>query len=167
MGESGKGIGATPRRYAIGYTQGTFDLFHAGHLRLIERAKAQCERLVAGVNSDLLVEQYKGRRTVVPQDERMAIIEALAAVDEVRLEDTLDKVSILSEIPFEAVFIGDDWRGHERWDAHRARPGSPRRSGGLPPLHRGPVEHRPARAPGTTRPRVTSERSAISPPCAG
>jgi glycerol-3-phosphate cytidylyltransferase len=115
MGESGKGIGATPRRYAIGYTQGTFDLFHAGHLRLIERAKAQCERLVAGVNSDLLVEQYKGRRTVVPQDERMAIIEALAAVDEVRLEDTLDKVSILSEIPFEAVFIGDDWRGHERW----------------------------------------------------
>lgn len=48
-------------KYKVGYTTGTFDLFHVGHLNLLERAKQQCEYLVVGVSTDALVAEYKGR----------------------------------------------------------------------------------------------------------
>lgn len=46
-------------KYKIGYTQGTFDLFHIGHLNVINQAKELCDYLIVGVNSDHLVNEYK------------------------------------------------------------------------------------------------------------
>ena len=54
----------------IGYTQGTFDMFHIGHLNLIKNAKRHCDYLVVGVNDDVLVESYKKKRPIVPVKER-------------------------------------------------------------------------------------------------
>lgn len=50
------------KKYKIGYTQGVFDMFHVGHLRLINRAVAMCEELIVGANSDALVEEYKCKK---------------------------------------------------------------------------------------------------------
>lgn len=49
----------------IGYTQGTYDMFHIGHLNLIKNAKRRCDYLIVGVNTDELVESYKNKRPIV------------------------------------------------------------------------------------------------------
>ena len=102
-------------KHCIGYTQGVFDMFHIGHLNLINNAKALCQRLIVGVNSDKLVEEYKKRKTVIGQDERLAIVSNIKGVDDALLVDTLDKVVLQEKLGFDVVFIGDDWQGNLRW----------------------------------------------------
>ena len=104
------------KHYKIGYTQGVYDLFHVGHLNLINHAKMYCDVLIVGVNTDSLVETYKGKSPVIPEEERRLIVENLKAVDHAVLVSTLDKEEILKKYPFEAVFIGSDWKGNERWN---------------------------------------------------
>lgn len=101
--------------YKIGYTQGVFDMFHIGHLNLINRAKQQCDMLIVGVNSDRLVENYKKKTPVINENERAEIVRNLKAVDQCVIVDTLDKVELYKKLHFDAVFIGDDWKGNERW----------------------------------------------------
>lgn len=103
------------KKKRIGYTQGCFDMFHVGHLNLLNHAKEQCDYLIVGVNSDALMESYKHKRPVICQDFRRAIVENIKAVDEACIVDTLDKLQILSQIPFDVIFIGDDWEHSDRW----------------------------------------------------
>lgn len=104
------------KKYHRGYTQGVFDMFHIGHLNLLNRAKAQCDYLIVGVNSDHLVEKYKRKTPVIPEGDREKIVENIKAVDEAHIVDTLDKLTLLKAYPFDAVFIGSDWKGTERWN---------------------------------------------------
>ncbi len=101
--------------YKLGYTQGTYDMFHVGHLNLLMNAKAQCDRLVVGVNTDELVQSYKDKIPVVPEADRLRIIKSIRYVDDALLAHTLDKVAMREFVPFDAIFIGDDWLGNERW----------------------------------------------------
>lgn len=103
------------KKYKIGYTQGTYDMFHIGHLNLIRNAKAMCDRLIVGVNSDALVQQYKNKTPVISESDRMDIVKELRSVDETVICDTLDKVAMWNQIHFDAIFIGDDWKGNIRW----------------------------------------------------
>ena len=95
----------------IGYTQGTYDMFHIGHLNLIKNAKRRCDYLIVGVNTDELVESYKNKRPIVPLEERAEIVRSIKYVDEVIITNTLDKKEIWDKIRF-----GDDWKGNERWE---------------------------------------------------
>ena len=61
----------------IGYLSGTFDLFHVGHLNLLERAKKYCDYLIVGVNSNV---SHKGKITFIPLEERMRIVGAIGIV---------------------------------------------------------------------------------------
>jgi len=99
----------------IGYTQGTFDLFHIGHLNLLEKAKIHCDYLIVGVNSDELVKEYKNKDVIVTVDERAKILRALRCVDEVIITSSLDKVKYHQLLNFDKIFIGDDWVNDERW----------------------------------------------------
>ncbi len=101
--------------YRIGYTQGVYDMFHIGHLHIINRAAELCDQLIVGVNSDALVEQYKNKKTVICQEDRAEIIRNLKNVSRCEIVDTLDKVALQKMFGFDAVFIGDDWKGNERW----------------------------------------------------
>ena len=103
------------KKYHIGYTQGTFDLFHVGHLNLLEHAKEQCDYLVVGINSDKLVEEYKNKDANISEQDRARIEGALKEVDKVIITDTLNKKDALDKIHFDAIFICDDWKGNERW----------------------------------------------------
>lgn len=100
----------------IGYTQGTFDMFHIGHLNLIKNAKRHCDYLVVGVNTDELVESYKNKRPIVPLEERAEIVRAIKYVDEVIVTKTLDKQKIWESVRFNEIYIGDDWKGNPRWE---------------------------------------------------
>lgn len=99
----------------VGFTAGAFDMFHVGHLNLIKNAKARCDYLIVGVNTDELIAGYKNKKAVVPLDERLQIVEAIKYVDEVISVDTLDKEKMWERKKFDVVFIGDDWKGTQRW----------------------------------------------------
>lgn len=104
------------KRYKIGYTQGVYDMFHIGHLNLINHAKEYCDYLIVGVNSDALVESYKHKVPVISQAERREIVANIRAVDECVIAETLDKTETWKRLHYDAVFIGDDWKGNPRWE---------------------------------------------------
>jgi glycerol-3-phosphate cytidylyltransferase len=100
----------------IGFTSGVFDMFHIGHLNIINNAKSQCDYLIVGVNTDELTAMYKKRQPVVPYEERIKIVAAIKGVDEVIKVNTLDKEIIWKDKYFDLLFIGDDWKGSQRWN---------------------------------------------------
>jgi glycerol-3-phosphate cytidylyltransferase len=103
------------KKYAVGFTAGTFDMFHVGHLKLLKRAKSMCDKLIVGVNSDLLVESYKNKSPLINQEERMEIVSAIKYVDEVKLMHNLDKIDAFNKYKFDVVFIGSDYKGSDRY----------------------------------------------------
>ena len=78
--------------------------------------KRQCDYLIVGVNTDELVESYKNKRPIVPLEERAEIVRSIKYVDEVIITNTLDKKEIWDKIRFDEIYIGDDWKGNERWE---------------------------------------------------
>jgi glycerol-3-phosphate cytidylyltransferase len=102
---------AEPRPRTV-ITFGTFDVFHVGHLRVIERAAALGDRLVVGVSADALNVAKKGREPVFTEGERLAIVAALKPVDEVFLEESLElKRHYLEKYAADVLVMGDDWKG--------------------------------------------------------
>jgi glycerol-3-phosphate cytidylyltransferase len=104
------------KKYKIGYTTGVYDLFHIGHLNILRRAKEQCEYLIVGVSTDEIVEEYKGKRPVVPFDERIEIVKAIRYVDEVVPQTSMNKMEAWEKIHFDALFHGSDWKGSHMYD---------------------------------------------------
>lgn len=101
-------------RETIGYTAGVFDLFHVGHLNLLRKAKALCDRLIVGVSTDDLV-AYKNKRAVIPFDERMEIISCIDYVDAVVPQIDMDKFDAWQRLKFDIMFVGDDWYATDKW----------------------------------------------------
>jgi glycerol-3-phosphate cytidylyltransferase len=93
-------------------TFGTFDVFHVGHLRVIQRAASFGDRLVVGVSADALNLRKKDRLPVFPEQERMEIVGALKDVDEVFLEESLElKRDYVQKYDAQVLVMGDDWAG--------------------------------------------------------
>jgi glycerol-3-phosphate cytidylyltransferase len=100
----------------VGYAPGAYDLFHIGHLNILKHAAEHCDVLIAGVVSDEMLLQTKGRLPVVPLVERMEIVRNLRFVDDVHAEVVPDKIDTWREVRFDVIFKGDDWRGTAKGD---------------------------------------------------
>lgn len=93
-------------------TYGTFDLFHVGHLRLLERLRALGDRLVVGVSTDEFNHE-KGKRTVLPFSDRMEIVSALRCVDLAFPETCWEqKTGDIHKYGVTIFGMGSDWSGH-------------------------------------------------------
>lgn len=93
-------------------TFGTFDVFHVGHVRVLNRSAALGERLVVGVSSDKLNFAKKGRNPVFSQHERLEIVANVKAVDAVFIEESLEqKREYVLEHQADILVMGDDWQG--------------------------------------------------------
>lgn len=103
------------KKYKVGYTDGVYDLFHVGHLNMIETAKSNCEHLIVGVHGDDVVEEYKHHRPIINENDRKRIIESIKGVDQVVINRFRDKIKLWELYHFDVIFIGDDWKGTDRW----------------------------------------------------
>lgn len=94
----------------VALANGVFDLFHVGHLRYLQGAGAEADELVVAVNSDLSTRLNKGSgRPVVPEAERVEILEALACVDHVVLFDSKDVVPVIRALRPDVHVKGTDY----------------------------------------------------------
>ena len=93
-------------------TFGTFDLFHYGHLKLIQRAKEFGDELIVGISSDKLNFSKKGRYPIVCEEHRRCIVESLKCVHTTFIEETLElKKHYIEKYKADILVMGDDWAG--------------------------------------------------------
>ena len=102
------------RGWRIGFTNGCFDLLHPGHVHLLEQARAGCDRLVVGLNSDASVRRLKGAtRPVQPEAARAAVLASLASVDLVCVFDEDTPEALIRAIRPDLLVKGADYRPEE------------------------------------------------------
>ena len=91
---------------------GTFDIFHQGHLKILERAAQHADELYVGISSDELNLKKKGRKPIYTEIERSEIVSALSFVTGVFIEESLElKREYLLEHKADLLIMGCDWTG--------------------------------------------------------
>jgi len=92
------------------YTNGCFDVLHAGHLRTLERARSLADALVVGINSDASARQLKGPgRPVVPERDRAEMVAGLACVDLVVIFEELSSLPVIRALRPDIWVKGGDY----------------------------------------------------------
>ena len=92
------------------FTNGCFDILHAGHVRYLAAAGAKGDLLVVGLNSDASVRLIKGeKRPIVNQQHRAELLAALDCVDYVVLFDSPDPLSLIQNLKPDVLVKGADW----------------------------------------------------------
>ncbi len=92
-------------------TYGTFDMFHIGHLELLKRVKTHAKELIVAISTDQFNE-IKGKKTIIPFEQRAKIVEAIKYVDKVIPEKSWDqKIADIKKYDIDLFIMGDDWKG--------------------------------------------------------
>lgn len=93
------------------FTSGSFDLFHIGHLNILEKSAALGDELIVGVSTDELIEEYKGMKPIIPYEQRARIVASIKCVTKVVKQTKLTEIAQLQRENIDIVTIGDDWKG--------------------------------------------------------
>ena len=94
----------------VAFTNGCFDLMHAGHLNTLFYAREQGDVLIVGLNSDASTRLLKGKgRPIVPETERARLAAAVEAVDYVVLFDEKEVAPLIAELKPDVLVKGGDW----------------------------------------------------------
>jgi rfaE bifunctional protein nucleotidyltransferase chain/domain len=97
-------------RMRVVFTNGCFDLLHAGHVHCLEAARREGDLLVVGLNSDLSVRSLKGDRLpVIPEDERAEVLAGLGCVDFVVVFGEPDPLRVIQALEPDVLVKGGDW----------------------------------------------------------
>ncbi len=91
------------------FTSGSFDLFHVGHLNILEKSAALGDELIVGVSTDELIEKYKGMKPIIPFEQRFRIVSSIKCVTKVVKQVKLTEIAQLQSENIDVVTIGDDW----------------------------------------------------------
>ncbi|MEK6540354.1 MAG: D-glycero-beta-D-manno-heptose 1-phosphate adenylyltransferase [Deltaproteobacteria bacterium] len=96
------------------FTNGCFDIIHAGHVRYLNKAKSLGNILLVGLNSDKSVKGIKGeKRPIVPQGERAEVLSGLEAVDYVVFFNESTPIRLIKTVLPDVLVKGADWASHE------------------------------------------------------
>ena len=95
----------------IVFTNGCFDLLHAGHVSYLEKARSLGDALIIGLNSDSSVKKLKGKsRPLIEQKNRARVLSALSCVDFIVIFDTLIPLDLIKKIKPSVLVKGGDWK---------------------------------------------------------
>lgn len=94
----------------IVFTNGCFDIIHAGHVQYLREAKAMGDVLVVAMNSDSSVRKIKPGRPIVPQEQRAMVLSALEMVDYVTIFDEGTPYQVIKALQPDVLVKGGDWR---------------------------------------------------------
>jgi glycerol-3-phosphate cytidylyltransferase len=94
--------------FYVGYTTGTFDIFHEGHVEFLKTCKIYCDRLIVGLTTDELAEVQK-RKTIFKYNSRKAVLSSCRYVDCVLPHTGDSKIVAHDKLKFDALFIGTDY----------------------------------------------------------
>lgn len=100
------------------YIAGCWDLFHYGHLRILERASALGYRLIVGVGTDEYILRYKKKKPVIPYEQRRRIIGSLKCVNKVVPHDEKKSIEVYDEEQIKILVIGSDY---SKTESHKGR----------------------------------------------
>ena len=98
----------------IGFTNGCFDLVHAGHIDMLEKASKACDKLIVAINSDQSIRKLKGKkRPILDLQSREKLIRSLQVVDLVISFDEITPIKLIKKIKPNVLFKGADYKTEE------------------------------------------------------
>ncbi|MDX4048709.1 glycerol-3-phosphate cytidylyltransferase [Aliarcobacter skirrowii] len=99
------------KKEKIVLTYGTFDMFHIGHLNLLNRLKRLGDKLIVAVSTDEF-NSIKGKKTLIPFEQRALIVQNIKCVDMVISEENWEqKIDDIKKYNVDIFAMGDDWKG--------------------------------------------------------
>ena len=113
----------TTKKYEVGYASGGFSNLHKGHIEHLQEMRKLCKTVIVAVNSDELLQNYKNKKASVSEEVRREILSHVKYVDLAIITNDYDKTKAVDRIrdivgqPFNAIFVGSDWKGDPKWDA--------------------------------------------------